>query len=896
MKIEKLRLVNINSLKGEFEIDFSKFWGGLFLISGETGAGKSTIFDAICAALYNRTPRLTRSTKDLVNKISDYGEINLIFDVNNEKYESEWKCDNKGIKVNLYKLVNNSKKLIADKDSRKKIMEILQLDFNQFTKSILLTQGEFDAFLKANSTDKSKILEKLLNLEIYEKISKKVYEQYNTFERSIEEKEIEIKSLNLETKEEINKKKRDLRNFENKLNLLNNEKTNIENLLSKNFEKEKIEKKLNEKEKYLGIKENKLKILKNKFENRELEFKKLKEEYDKLDKNHTQKLDFFNKIINLKENIKNKSNEVKKLEEKIKLKLNEKEKEEIDLEKIKNKLDNLQKKERELSFYKPLINKKNNIDLKYRELNEKKEYKNSLEKKIENLKKENSDLEENLKKNNKELEDLTEKLKYLDAKIIVLKYEDDRKKYLKENEPCPLCGSKEHPYLHNPPKIESDLKKEYDKLKEEKENLEKEIKNNLLQLESNKRIIDSTSKELNNLKKEIDELDRNLRILYKGKDWVKDKENIEKLEYIKKDLELISKDLDKPNEMIKKLIKDIKELSNEKANLKRETEALQNELSDLMKNRDKKFEDENIEKEKDKYLNYFNKIKNKYEDMNNEINSFEKDILTIKNEIENLEIEIENLKGEKKELKNEIEKIRNNIKINNENYPKNLLEIEILKKIKNDYENKISELNQKIGALNKAIIEYNEKIQRKNIIEKEIKDLRKIFNLYRILNEKIGSADGRKFKKLALSYLIDGLIEKANEYFRKLSNNRYEFSVDKKNNEFELLIIDYFEANEKRSVNTLSGGESFLASLSLAFALSDIARENIIIESLFLDEGFGTLDENTLSNAINVLQNQITGNKTIGIISHVKKLKEDIVKGIEVKKIGGGNSKLEINY
>ena len=110
----------------------------------------------------------------------------------------------------------------------------------------------------------------------------------------------------------------------------------------------------------------------------------------------------------------------------------------------------------------------------------------------------------------------------------------------------------------------------------------------------------------------------------------------------------------------------------------------------------------------------------------------------------------------------------------------------------------------------------------------------------------------------------------------------------------ELDIVDTYQADNRRSMNTLSGGESFLVSLALALGLSELAGRDTQIQSLFIDEGFGTLDENTLDLAIATLENLQASGKTIGIISHVKALKERIATQVQVTKQGNGFSMVRV--
>lgn len=124
-------------------------------------------------------------------------------------------------------------------------------------------------------------------------------------------------------------------------------------------------------------------------------------------------------------------------------------------------------------------------------------------------------------------------------------------------------------------------------------------------------------------------------------------------------------------------------------------------------------------------------------------------------------------------------------------------------------------------------------------------------------------------------------------------NGRY-FIEKEEGDSLDLTIIDTFQAHSQRSIHTLSGGESFLVSLALALGLSDYASQNTRIDSLFIDEGFGSLDENTLDTAISTLENVQAQGKNIGIISHVETLKERINTQIRVVKKGNGSSIITI--
>ncbi|NVK32015.1 MAG: hypothetical protein HWE20_13490 [Gammaproteobacteria bacterium] len=158
------------------------------------------------------------------------------------------------------------------------------------------------------------------------------------------------------------------------------------------------------------------------------------------------------------------------------------------------------------------------------------------------------------------------------------------------------------------------------------------------------------------------------------------------------------------------------------------------------------------------------------------------------------------------------------------------------------------------------------------------------------LNELIGSADGKKYRNFAQGLTFEWVVSGANRQLRKMSDR---YSLQRNHNEpLELDIVDHYQADERRSTKNLSGGESFLVSLCLALGLAQTTQHQRRVDALFLDEGFGTLDEDALDLALTTLGSLQQDGKLIGIISHVETLKQRIPVQINVQPIGGGRSQL----
>lgn len=196
-------------------------------------------------------------------------------------------------------------------------------------------------------------------------------------------------------------------------------------------------------------------------------------------------------------------------------------------------------------------------------------------------------------------------------------------------------------------------------------------------------------------------------------------------------------------------------------------------------------------------------------------------------------------------------------------------------------------------ARQEQLLEQDDKLRTQNAaLAQQLHTQQQVCHRWAQLAELIGSSDGSRFSRFAQGLTLARLVELANRHLNKL-NDRYR--IHKSDDEdLNLLIADTYQAEAVRPMNTLSGGESFLVSLALALGLSDLAGRRTQINSLFIDEGFGTLDAETLDAAITTLDNLRNAGKTIGVISHVEALKERIQTQIVVSKKAGGISKVQV--
>lgn len=196
------------------------------------------------------------------------------------------------------------------------------------------------------------------------------------------------------------------------------------------------------------------------------------------------------------------------------------------------------------------------------------------------------------------------------------------------------------------------------------------------------------------------------------------------------------------------------------------------------------------------------------------------------------------------------------------------------------------------GEIRQQLKQNTENQQRQQALQQEIALATQQLEDWGWLNALIGSKEGDKFRKFAQGLTLDNLVWLANHQLNRL-HGRYQLQR-KASEALELEVVDTWQADAVRDTRTLSGGESFLVSLALALALSDLVSHKTRIDSLFLDEGFGTLDSETLDTALDALDALNASGKVIGVISHVEAMKERIPVQIKVKKINGlGYSRLE---
>ncbi len=888
MKILRLRALNINSLSGKTDIDFSTLLqeNSLFAITGSTGSGKSTLLDIISCALYAKTPRLT-NVSDLISRDSGEAFCEVEFEIKGEVYCSSWKqkkaygkYDGKIQPAKMELVVLSTGKVLASSLKRvpEEIERLSGLDFDRFSQSMMLAQGSFDAFLKAKESNRSELLEKITGTKIYTDISQKVYEQYNEKKQDIQIEEKSLENIDFFDQELVEEKEKKLQNNKLEKNQKDTEAKKIQKALHWLKTLEILQKESQEyKEKFFVVskekEENKDKFIKLELATRALQVAPLYTKHNQLNssvqKSSKTVLDLENSFKNLEIKI-----EVLALEYSTILENYIQSK--IEFESVENKIKESRKieiKEREAEKYISKIKK--DIEAKNRA-------KEALEKKLLKNKSTKEYKEEDEVRVQKRLEEMERLL--IESDVLIRKYKEDRKN-LKEGEPCYLCGSLTHPF-HKKESLE-EIDKTFVAMEEKSVNKEemKELRvelQHILQLKENKEKAKREKQDFE-LQEKIYSTDISLLT--------------EDLESKKRELTALTleriKILNVANlDIYEKEKRDIfAKIENQKQELKEKLETLRitnvekkKQINRLLLSIDvEKRELQEVEKELQTMLE-----KQKFENMDAFMRALvsSDDLELLQRDCKELEEKYTRFKTLKEDTNKKLEAYQKE-PVSIQAKEELSIELQALEEIIDKLQLAIGSEERELEINSKNMQRYRDKIV---IVNKK----RKSFKVWEKMQELIGSANGAKFAKFAQGITLDQLIYLANQHLKILSQRYILIRSRQEKHLLELEIIDSYQGNLIRPVTTLSGGESFIVSLALALGLSELASQKISIDSLFMDEGFGTLDKESLEVALNALNLLQHSGKMVGVISHVEALKESIPLQIKVLPNGDGTSKVMI--
>ncbi len=1071
MKILELRFKNLNSLYGEWAIDFESaeyVSDKIFAITGPTGAGKSTILDAVCLALYSRTPRLkgiNKSNNEIMSRQTGECFAEVTFETRAGQFRCHWSQRKAYQKADGNLL--DSKHEISDavsgrileskkRDVAARVEALTGMDFEQFTRSMLLAQGGFAAFLAAVPDQRSPILEQITGTGIYSEISKQVHDRKTAEQKELDVLMAQTEGIALLSDEEESVVQQELAGnqaTEKKLGLKNDQlgksilwlegmgalksellaiDTESDGLSSELKAFETDRERLKKAQKAANL-DSEYATLLSKRQQQQLDFKTLADARTRFPDTE--------KMLVLKEkNLKEAETAVITVREEQKaglllikkvraqdLYLSEKQSAvkiaESDCRKIEHQVSEKQKQQQtarldQASSGKALsrINTylsanardaelvthltgmteqiKNlqtfmaNITVINRRVSEgKKQLKTDMTRHQEQaavcrtLKKNHDTAIKQVAKTQKTIDAL------LDGRLLreyraehdgllremaylrkIKSLEDERSK-LEDGKACPLCGSLHHPFAEgNVPKIDETEEKISDLsgLIKKTEQLEKSLKTNESKeknagvnwAEAEKQLVLALHKkeesqahvlraenELQAASKNCNEVRQQLilnlapfgigSIPEKGPDsilvflkirqkkWQDHQDR--KIEIEKKNSELAAR-ISSLDTVLEELKENLKEKQDVLAVQKKEFETLGLDRKQLYgrKNPDTeeaRLENRVVETEKSAKTarQSRDKIKQQLNELTTRITALQESTAARKPELDHLESSFPaacqqsgfddeptfvshrlsfdernrlNQKADaldKKQADLTARKKDRETRLSREQAEKITAQpLDHLKKELAQIREALKTLGEQIGAIKQKLSDNTKakaRLQQKTIL---IDDQKTECTRWEALHALIGSADGKKYRNFAQGLTFEVMVSHANRQLEKMTD-RYLLVRDKKQ-PLELNIVDNYQAGEIRSTKNLSGGESFIVSLSLALGLSNMAGRNVRVDSLFLDEGFGTLDEDALETSLEALSGLQQEGKLIGIISHVPALKERIGTQITITPVSGGKS------
>lgn len=907
MRPLKITMSAFGPYAGEVTLDMQKLGkSGIYLITGDTGAGKTTIFDAISYALYGEASGNYRENTTLRSKYASADTptfVELEFEYNNEIYKinrnPEYPRPNKRGEgftkqsANAELVMPDGSVITKIKEVNAKVEEIIGINKNQFSQIAMIAQGDFRKLLNCETNERSKIFRKIFKTEPYHNIEIKLSSLFNELKRNREKEKSGIEqyinqlkcnendtlSLELERAKSGDVLIEDVIKLAGEIinkDTLEYTKTQ-KNIESINEEIEKINSNIKLYENQEATKKAyaeasaKLEELKTKRNDCEKAYKSAEAQRERLD-DLTRKINLINskmpkydELKSLENSINERTQSFEKSNNLLKLK-----QQEITL--LEKEIDEKSKALEEVKGADLLVQK---LTAQKEEIKKKAEALKELKTEIDRCKTEQKNLK-NAQSFAKSALDEYGALENEYNQIYIAFFNEQAgiiADELKDGEPCPVCGSTSHPNLarksENAPS-QADVESAQNLVKKAQEKADKArdtasaLKSRFDEISANVKsaakklfgtddnVFDDYNSNISALKKEYD---RTLALL---------KTANEKLNLYQK----LDKEIPKIQEKQKSLSDEISTLNTQKAsdeafiseNTKRVT-SIKSELD---------FESADLAKDKLKeYTNLSNDIKNAIEKS--------------KNDFDDIKSKYDTQKGTKASLENALKEFKEiDLASLNEKSLK-------LNEHKKDVDKTAKSLYSRIDS-NKLLVDN---ISEKRDILKGYDD--KYVWLKALSETANGDISGKE--KITLETFVqmtyfDSIIRKANIRLLTMSDGQYELvrrsdaETLKKNEGLALDVIDHFNGSS-RSVSTLSGGESFMASLCLALGLSDEIQSSnggIKLDTMFVDEGFGSLDGEALDRALSALTSLSQGNRLVGIISHVDALCDRIDNKIVITK------------
>ena len=953
MKILAIRLKNLTSIEGTVEVDFTAeplCSAGIFAISGPTGAGKSTLLDALCLALYDKAPRFAASVESVNladvgdNRINQsdvrnllrrgtsdgYAEVDFL-GVDGHRYRSCWSVRRTRNKVSgsLQPQMMEVKELDTGKEfqgTKKELLaqlvELIGLTYEQFTRTVLLAQNDFATFLKSKGAAKAELLEKLTGTGVYSFISQEVFARNKAAQEevalihnkmSVIELIPEEEQLALQKEKELLAEKRSegiklLAEQNAQLNVVRSLKTQEELRTKKQKEEQGEQARLKTALAILASQEEGLVRFKAQWEAIQPDLKRARQLDVQIQSQQEGYIQSQQLLQAARKQVREQDKRKQMVEEQLHLSyqtlrrlLNVAGTEDsLLLEQVEETLrqeegnlsagieTNEKRLERLNAFgYPSLADEQVKLQKELARQQNIRQLTEALKKamsEIEHLEKEAADCSKELSEREVALK--TVQRLYENARMAVGKDVKALRRQLEEGEACPVCGSTSHPY-HREQEVVDTLFRNMEQEYNAATAVYQQVNNRSIALQRDlahqKMIAGQVREQLSAFQKESADTGNEEQI----------QQRLGELAKLILEYRNLYAEWQRGDEEIKKLRSHYEAL---RENVSRCRLAMQkvsaaNEQSVLLQNaaiaEQKRFEV--IEKALDTLRRERSGLlKGKSADeaeaavarREGELNlALEK----ARKEVETAQNGLSGLQGELKQIASSIEELQ--VRQKQIEFPEQLPEAIKKQQEENlNTERSLSIIEARLlqQAKNKAVVEQ---------IAKELSEKQSVADRWAKLNKLIGSADGAKFKVIAQSYTLNLLLLHANKHLSYLSKR---YKLQQVPGTLALQVVDCDMCDEIRTVYSLSGGESFLISLALALGLSSLSSNNLKVESLFIDEGFGSLDAESLRTAMEALEQLQMQGRKIGVISHVQEMSERISVQVQVHKKVNGKSVLSV--
>ena len=953
MKILAIRLKNLTSIEGTVEVDFTAeplCSAGIFAISGPTGAGKSTLLDALCLALYDKAPRFAASVESVNladvgdNRINQsdvrnllrrgtsdgYAEVDFL-GVDGHRYRSCWSVRRTRNKVSgsLQPQMMEVKELDTGKEfqgTKKELLaqlvELIGLTYEQFTRTVLLAQNDFATFLKSKGAAKAELLEKLTGTGVYSFISQEVFARNKAAQEevalihnkmSVIELIPEEEQLALQKEKELLAEKRSegiklLAEQNAQLNVVRSLKTQEELRTKKQKEEQGEQARLKTALDILASQEEGLVRFKAQWEAIQPDLKRARQLDVQIQSQQEGYIQSQQLLQAARKQVREQDKRKQMVEEQLHLSyqtlrrlLNVAGTEDsLLLEQVEETLrqeegnlsagieTNEKRLERLNAFgYPSLADEQVKLQKELARQQNIRQLTEALKKamsEIEHLEKEAADCSKELSEREVALK--TVQRLYENARMAVGKDVKALRRQLEEGEACPVCGSTSHPY-HREQEVVDTLFRNMEQEYNAATAVYQQVNNRSIALQRDlahqKMIAGQVREQLSAFQKESTDTGNEEQI----------QQRLGELAKLILEYRNLYAEWQRGDEEIKKLRSHYEAL---RENVSRCRLAMQkvsaaNEQSVLLQNaaiaEQKRFEV--IEKALDTLRRERSGLlKGKSADeaeaavarREGELNlALEK----ARKEVETAQNGLSGLQGELKQIASSIEELQ--VRQKQIEFPEQLPEAIKKQQEENlNTERSLSIIEARLlqQAKNKAAVEQ---------IAKELSEKQSVADRWAKLNKLIGSADGAKFKVIAQSYTLNLLLLHANKHLSYLSKR---YKLQQVPGTLALQVVDCDMCDEIRTVYSLSGGESFLISLALALGLSSLSSNNLKVESLFIDEGFGSLDAESLRTAMEALEQLQMQGRKIGVISHVQEMSERISVQVQVHKKVNGKSVLSV--